>query len=152
MNALETQASTEIWTSLFLLSRPRPWTVIQNRLLAFIIWTSVTSTTSYSRTWTSPSLLLFSLSPWSISTEDSWYCLRSFSDQGIVRGRPWHASAPRVQAFSMVQTQRPSFPRSECVRGIFWLVMDMQTDAVLNVLGKELQDQYRTLLYLIHWV
>jgi hypothetical protein len=72
------------------------------------------------------------------------------SNQGMVRGRPWHAL--QAQAFSMIQTQGPSSPtldgaalRESAFRvfsGCPNLVMDLQTDAVLNVLGRGLQDQY----------
>ena len=73
------------------------------------------------------------------------------SNQGMVRGRPWHAL--QAQAFSMIQSQGPSSPtqdgspvlRESAFRvfsGCPNLVMDLQTDAVLNVLGRGLQDQY----------
>ena len=74
------------------------------------------------------------------------------SNQGMVRGRPWHAL--QAQAFSMIQSQAPSSPltqdggaalRESAFRvfsGCPNLVMDLQTDAVLNVLGRGLQDQY----------
>lgn len=73
------------------------------------------------------------------------------SNQGMVRGRPWHAL--QAQAFSMIQTQGPSSSmldggaalRESAFRvfsGCPNLVMDLQTDAVLGVLGRGLQDQY----------
>lgn len=72
------------------------------------------------------------------------------SNQGMLRGRPWHAL--QAQAFSMIQTQGPSssLPDEgaafrECAFRVFAgcpnLVMDLQTDAVLGVLGRGLQDQ-----------
>jgi hypothetical protein len=77
------------------------------------------------------------------------------SNQGMVRGRPWHAL--QAQAFSMIQSQ--GLPLSspttmqdggaalrESAFRVFSgcpnLVMDLQIDAVLNVLGRGLQDQY----------
>ena len=66
----------------------------------------------------------------------------------MVRGRPWHAL--QAQAFSMIQSQGPTQDGSPALResafrvfsGCPNLVMDLQTDAVLNVLGRGLQDQY----------
>jgi importin-5 len=98
-------------------------------------------------------LLLFSLSHEASShvrrkTVDT---VCDLSNQGMVRGRPWHAL--QAQAFSMIQTQGPSSPiqdggaalRESAFRvfsGCPNLVMDLQTDAVLNVLGRGLQDRY----------
>ena len=70
------------------------------------------------------------------------------SNQGMVRGRPWHAL--QAQAFSMIQSQSSTQDGSPALResafrvfsGCPNLVMDLQTDAVLNVLGRGLQDQY----------
>ena len=66
----------------------------------------------------------------------------------MVRGRPWHAL--QAQAFSMIQSQGSTQDGSPALResafrvfsGCPNLVMDLQTDAVLNVLGRGLQDQY----------
>ena len=73
------------------------------------------------------------------------------SNQGMVRGRPWHAL--QAQAFSMIQSQGPASAmmdggvglRESAFRvfaGCPNLVMDLQTDAVLAVLVRGLQDQY----------
>jgi importin-5 len=95
-------------------------------------------------------LLLFSL-----SHEVSPYIRRKtvdtvcdLSNQGMVRGRPWHAL--QAQAFSMIQSQGPNQDGSPALResafrvfsGCPNLVMDLQTDAVLKVLGRGLQDLY----------
>ena len=87
------------------------------------------------------------------------------SNQGMVRGRPWHAL--QAQAFSMIQTQGPSSPVSDggaslresafrVFSGCPNLVMDLQTDAVLNVLGRGLQDQcsieVKSLFYRVYFL
>ena len=94
-------------------------------------------------------LLLFSLSHEASShvrrkTVDT---VCDLSNQGMVRGRPWHAL--QAQAFSMIQSQgtqdgSPALRESafRVFSGCPNLVMDLQTDAVLNVLGRGLQDQY----------
>ena len=97
-------------------------------------------------------LLLFSL-----SHEVSPHVRRKTVDtvcdlsiQGMVRGRSWHAL--QAQAFSMIQSQEPNQDGSPALResaavfrvfsGCPNLVMDLQTDAVLDVLRRGLQDQY----------
>ena len=83
------------------------------------------------------------------------------SNQGMVRGRPWHAL--QAQAFSMIQSQGPASAmmdggvglRESAFRvfaGCPNLVMDLQTDAVLAVLVRGLQDQYSIeVIYIFIW-
>ncbi|KIK93959.1 hypothetical protein PAXRUDRAFT_33792 [Paxillus rubicundulus Ve08.2h10] len=62
------------------------------------------------------------------------------ANNSMSRGRPWHAL--QVQTFSMTQSAEPGF--RECAFRVFSgcpnLVMDLQTDAVLSVFQKGLQD------------
>lgn len=70
------------------------------------------------------------------------------ANQGMMRGRPWHAL--QAQVFSMTQaTGVANGVKGEGLResayrvfaGCPNLVMDLQTDAVLGVLGKGLRDE-----------
>ncbi|KAH7920554.1 ARM repeat-containing protein [Leucogyrophana mollusca] len=62
------------------------------------------------------------------------------ANNSMTRGRPWHAL--QAQTFSMTQTGEACF--RECAYRVFSgcpnLVMDLQTDAVLSVFQKGLQD------------
>ncbi|KAJ3715385.1 armadillo-type protein [Lentinula raphanica] len=71
------------------------------------------------------------------------------ANQGMLRGRPWHAL--QAQVFSMTQaTEVTNGVTAEGLResayrvfaGCPNLVMDLQTDAVLGVLGKGLRDEH----------
>ena len=62
------------------------------------------------------------------------------ANNAMTRGRPWHAL--QAQAFNMTQTAEAGF--RECAFRVFSgcpnLVIDLQTDAVLSVFQKGLQD------------
>ncbi|EIW80155.1 ARM repeat-containing protein [Coniophora puteana RWD-64-598 SS2] len=62
------------------------------------------------------------------------------ANNAMARGRPWHAL--QAQTFSMAQADRAGY--RECAYRVFGgcpnLVMDLQTDAVLSVFQKGLQD------------
>ncbi|KAI0061801.1 ARM repeat-containing protein [Artomyces pyxidatus] len=62
------------------------------------------------------------------------------ANHAMGRGRPWHAL--QAQAFAMTQSPEPGARESafRVFAGCPNLVMDLQTDAVLNVLQKGLQD------------
>ncbi|KAK0240872.1 armadillo-type protein [Armillaria nabsnona] len=87
-------------------------------------------------------LLLHSLShePSSVVRRKSVDSVCDLANQGMSRGRPWHAL--QAQVFSMARDQDPSM-RDTAYRvfsGCPNLVMDLQTDAVLNVFRNGLQD------------
>lgn len=71
------------------------------------------------------------------------------ANHGMMRGRPWHAL--QAQVFSMAQAQGDGSGMGgaglrESAYGVFAgcpnLVMDLQTDAVLTVFRRGLQDGY----------
>ena len=141
-----------------LLFRPAPTTNSNSNSTSPTISTSFPRLTLYDHLSHQTLATLERLLLFSLSHEASPHVRRKtvdtvcdLSNQGMVRGRPWHAL--QAQAFSMIQSQGPSSPtqdgspalRESAFRvfsGCPNLVMDLQTDAVLNVLGRGLQDQY----------
>lgn len=97
-------------------------------------------------------LLLHSLShePSPLVRRKSVDTISDLANQGMVRGRPWHAL--QAQAFSMAQVQNDTANgasaaglRESAYRvfaGCPNLVMDLQTDAVLGVFQRGLQDGF----------
>jgi hypothetical protein len=98
-------------------------------------------------------LLLHSLShePAPMVRRKSVDTVCDLASQGMLRGRPWHAL--QAQAFSMTQVQggagesgvgAPALRESayRVFAGCPNLVMDLQTDAVLGVFQRGLQDGY----------
>ncbi|KAK0475517.1 armadillo-type protein [Armillaria novae-zelandiae] len=87
-------------------------------------------------------LLLHSLShePSSVVRRKSVDSVCDLANQGMSRGRPWHAL--QAQVFSMARDQDPSMRETayRVFSGCPNLVMDLQTDAVLNVFRNGLQD------------
>lgn len=90
-------------------------------------------------------LLLHSLShePSTLVRKNSVDTICDLANQGMARGRPWHAL--QAQTFSMTQATEAAGLRESAYRvfaGCPNLVMDLQTDAVLGVFQRGLQDGY----------
>ena len=90
-------------------------------------------------------LLLHSLShePSTLVRKKSVDTICDLANQGMARGRPWHAL--QAQTFSMTQATEAVGLRESAYRvfaGCPNLVMDLQTDAVLGVFQRGLQDGY----------
>ena len=87
-------------------------------------------------------LLLHSLAhePSQVVRHKSVDTICDLANASMSRGRPWHAL--QVQAFNMVQSPDPGLREAayRVFEGCPNLVMDLQTDAVIGVLQKGLQD------------
>jgi hypothetical protein len=88
-------------------------------------------------------LLLYSLAhePLQVVRHKSVDTVCDLASASMSRGRPWHAL--QVQAFNMVQSPDPGLRETayRVFAGCPNLVMDLQTDAVIGVLQKGLQDE-----------